>query len=83
MQNTQSTRRGFTLIEMLIVVLIIAILAAVACGAYPDVQAAVGALVKPSGARTAPTEALTALYDERYGVFRSLYPALKAPFRAL
>ena len=60
-----------------------AILAAVACGAYPDVQAAVGALVKPSGARTAPTEALTALYDERYGVFRSLYPALKLPFRAL
>ena len=28
-------------------------------------------------------KALTALYDERYEVFRSLYPALKAPFRAL
>ncbi len=60
-----------------------AILAAVACGVFPDVQAAVVALVKPSGAQTTPDKALTALYNERYGVFRSLYPALKAPFRTL
>ncbi len=60
-----------------------AILAAVGCGAFPDVKSAVEALVKPSGARTLPDKALTALYDERYRVFASLYPALKAPFRAL
>ena len=60
-----------------------AILATVGCGVFPGVPSAVQALVKPSGARTKPDKALTALYDERYGVFRSLYPALKAPFRAL
>ena len=60
-----------------------AILAAVGCSVFPDVHAAVQALVKPSGARTKPDKALTALYDERYRVFASLYPALKAPFKAL
>jgi xylulokinase len=60
-----------------------AILAAVGCGVFPDVPSAVQALVKPSGARTEPDKALTALYDERYKAFIALYPALKAPFRAL
>jgi xylulokinase len=60
-----------------------AILAAVGCGAFPDVPSAVQALVKPSGGLTKPDKALTALYDERYAVFASLYPALKAPFQAL
>ncbi len=60
-----------------------AILAAVGCGVFPDVHAAVEALVKLSGAGTRPDKALTALYDERYRVFASLYPALKAPFQAL
>ena len=60
-----------------------AILAAVAFSLFPDVKTAVEALVKPSGARTLPDKALTDLYDERYGVYTSLYPALKAPFRAL
>ena len=60
-----------------------AILAAVGCGVFRDVQAAVEALVKPSVERTMPDKALTALYDERYAVFASLYPALKAPFKAL
>ncbi len=60
-----------------------AILAAVGCGAFPDVSSAVQALVKPSGGLTKPDKALTALYDERYAVFASLYPALKAPFQAL
>ncbi len=60
-----------------------AILAAVGCGVFRDVQAAVEALVKPSVERTTPDKALTALYDGRYAVFTSLYPALKAPFKAL
>ena len=60
-----------------------AILAAVGCGVFPDVPSAVEALVKPSGAGTKPDPALTALYDERYRVFASLYPALKAPFKLL
>jgi len=60
-----------------------AILAAVGCGVYPDVLAAVQALVKPSGAGTTPDRTLTAKYNERYDVYTSLYPALKAPFRAL
>ncbi len=60
-----------------------AILAAVGCGVFPDVPSAVQALVKPSGARTAPEKSLTALYNERYGVFCALYPALKAPFKSL
>ena len=60
-----------------------AILAAVGCGVFPGVHAAVQALVKPSGAVTKPDRALTALYDERYRVFTALYPALKAPFKAL
>ncbi len=60
-----------------------AILAAVGCGVFRDVQAAVEALVKPSVERTMPDKALTALYDGRYAVFTSLYPALKAPFKAL
>ena len=60
-----------------------AILAAVGCGVFPDVPSAVQALVNPSGERTKPDKALTALYDGRYRVFTSLYPALKAGFKAL
>ncbi len=60
-----------------------AILAAVGCGVFPDVQTAVERLVRPSQARTLPDPALTALYEERYRVFASLYPALKTAFRAL
>ncbi len=60
-----------------------AILAAVGCGVFPDVAAAVEKLVRASQARTMPDKALTAFYDERYHVFTALYPALKAGFKAL
>ena len=60
-----------------------AILAAVACGVFPDVQTAAEKLVRPSQARTRPEPDLAARYAERYRVFTALYPALKAGFRAL
>ena len=51
--------------------------------AFKKVQAAVEALVKPSVERTTPDKAQTALYDGRYAVFASLYPALKDSFALL
>ncbi len=60
-----------------------AMLAAVACGVFPDVQAAAGELTGAVAERTAPDRELTALYEERYQVYRSLYPALKQSFRSM
>jgi len=59
-----------------------AILAAVACGAFPSVAAAAGALVRVRDS-IAPEPKLAAAYEQRYQVFRSLYPALKPLFGAL
>ncbi len=60
-----------------------ALLAAVACGAYPDVQTAAGQLSGKIAEHTLPDPELTALYDERYGIYRALYPALKDCFRTM
>ncbi len=60
-----------------------AMLAAVACGVFPDVQTAAKELTGGIARRTEPDKKITALYDERYQVYRSLYPALKQSFRTM
>ncbi len=60
-----------------------AMLAAVACGVFPDVQTAAKELTGGIARRTEPDKEITALYDERYQVYRSLYPALKQSFRTM
>ena len=60
-----------------------AMLAAVACGAFPDVQTAAKELTGGISEHTLPDKDLTGLYEERYQVFRSLYPALKQSFRSM
>jgi len=60
-----------------------AMLAAVGCGVYPNVKAAADAAVKPAADITEPEAELSALYEERYRVFCSLYPALKGSFPKL
>ena len=59
-----------------------AMLAMVACGAYPSVEAACAKLVRVAGVVT-PERSLTARYQERYQQFRLIYPALKEVFPAL
>ena len=59
-----------------------AILAAVACGAYPTVADACAAIVKKRPAAR-PDPQIAARYEERYQVYRSLYPALKDVFPRL
>jgi xylulokinase len=59
-----------------------AILAAVACGQFASVQEAAAKLVHIR-ASIAPDPALVAAYDERYKVFRTLYPALKPLFPSM
>ena len=53
-----------------------AMLAAVACGEYPDVEAACAAIVRTKGT-VEPEPELVAKYEQKYQVFRKLYPALK------
>jgi len=59
-----------------------ALLAMVACGAYPSVQAACGALVRVAQT-VEPDEALTTRYEARYQQFKRIYPALKNVFPTL
>lgn len=59
-----------------------AILAAVACGEYSSVTDAVKKLVRVTD-RVRPEPDLVALYEERYKVYESLYPALKGIFKTL
>ncbi|MBP8641374.1 MAG: xylulokinase [Oscillospiraceae bacterium] len=56
-----------------------AILAAVACGEYASVQSAAAELVKVTST-IAPNAEITARYEERYQVFRQIYPAVKPLF---
>lgn len=58
-----------------------ALLAMVACGEYESVQAACRALVAVK-ATVEPDEALAALYNERYALFKGIYPACKALFKS-
>lgn len=58
-----------------------AILAAVAAGAYPDVKTAADTLIRTTD-RILPDPETAALYDEKYKVYHSLYPALKPLFPA-
>lgn len=59
-----------------------AMLAAVGCGVYQDVKAAADAIVKVSRTIT-PDEALVLSYDDRYQVFKQLYPSLKEVYQQL
>ena len=56
-----------------------AMLAMVACGAYPTVQAAVDALVSVADV-VEPDAALAAKYEARYQQFKKIYPAVKSIF---
>ena len=53
-----------------------AMLAAVGCGAYPDVEAAAAKIVKVVDTVEPDTE-LTTKYEERYQQFREIYPTVK------
>ena len=53
-----------------------AMLAAVGCGAYPDVEAAAAKIVKVVDTVEPDTE-LTTKYEERYQQFRKIYPTVK------
>ena len=53
-----------------------AMLAGVACGLYPDVESACSRIVRVKSV-VEPEKELTAKYEEKYQVFRKLYPALK------
>ena len=56
-----------------------AILAMVGCGEFESVVAACESLVEISDT-VYPDENLSALYDEKYGTFKAIYPSLKAIF---
>lgn len=56
-----------------------AMLAMVGCGEYETVRAAAEAIVRVRET-VLPDPAVTRLYEERYAVFRSLYPALRGVF---
>ena len=59
-----------------------AMLAAVACGAYPDVKTCARQLTAVKDI-TRPEPGLTAAYEERYRLWRKLYPAMKPFYQAL
>jgi len=59
-----------------------AMLAMVGCGAYESVQACAKALVRTRKV-ILPDAALAARYEEQYGKFRKIYPAMKALFREI
>jgi xylulokinase len=59
-----------------------ALLAGVGAGVWPDVDAACRRTIHVTGA-TRPEPAAVAVYDRRYPVYRSLYPALKPTFEAV
>ena len=59
-----------------------AILAAVACGEFDSVKIAAEQLVKVTST-VMPNSELAALYEERYQVFRNIYPAMKPLFRMI
>ena len=59
-----------------------AILAMVASGAYPSVEAACDKLRSECRVYK-PAPAIAARYEERYQVYRKLYPALKAVYPAM
>ena len=54
-------------------------LAMVGCGLYKDVQSAADSLVS-TASTVEPDGKLVALYEERYGKFRQIYPAMKGLF---
>lgn len=56
-----------------------AMLAAVGCGEYPDVETAAGKLVKVVGT-VEPEEDLVKKYEERYQIFKRIYPTVRELF---
>ncbi len=54
-------------------------LAMVGCGLYKDVQSAADDLVS-TASTVEPDDGLVALYEERYGKFKQIYPAMKGLF---
>lgn len=60
-----------------------AILAAVAAGLYPTVEAAVDKLVVKGQDESAPVAAEVARYDEIYNLYQSLYPTMRPAFHKL
>ena len=54
-------------------------LAMVGCGLYKDVQSAADSLVS-TASTVEPDDKLVALYEERYGRFKQIYPAMKGLF---
>jgi xylulokinase len=59
-----------------------AMLAGIGTGLFTDAAEAADALIRAGGA-TQPADAPRQAYEDAYGVFRSLYPALKPSFHAL
>ncbi|NCF66899.1 MAG: xylulokinase [Chloroflexi bacterium] len=59
-----------------------ALLAAVGNGIWPDVPSACRQVIQVTG-RTEPQHGETAVYDQRYAIYRALYPALRESFHHL
>lgn len=60
-----------------------ACLAAVAAGLYPNVEAAVDALVKKGADHAEPDNAEVVRYDDIYQLYQSLYPTMRPAFHKL
>lgn len=60
-----------------------AILAGTAAGLFSSVEEGCRALVQQGEAQASPESAQTARYDEIYGLYQSLYPALRGSFARL
>lgn len=59
-----------------------ALVAGVGAGVFPSVEEACDATLRPA-ARTEPSQAGRKIYDDLYGVYRALYPALRPAFGRL
>ncbi len=59
-----------------------ALLAGVGAGVFPSVEAACEATLRPA-TRTEPVARNRAVYEDLYGVYRALYPALRPAFAQL
>lgn len=59
-----------------------ALVAGVGAGVFPSAEEACDATLRPA-ARTEPSQAGRKIYDDLYGVYRALYPALRPAFGRL
>ena len=80
--NNLQNKAGFTLVELIVVIAVLAILAGVGAGVYPSVPEACDAVIRTKTEQPAIPEN-SAAYEPYYQLYHNTYAAIKPICHAL